>query len=153
MAKKYVEVLNEQQLVERPGLTVMDLGEVSGVTVVEGPPGPQGQQGPKGDQGVSGPAGEKGDQGEVGPRGPRGEPGPKGDPGSKGDKGDQGDPGPKGVPGVGAPVESPILAKTDHLIRTTNLGMAANDTTVAVNEVAENLNAVIAQLRAAGLFA
>lgn len=68
--------------------------EITGLSVVSGPPGPQGPVGPKGDRGDKG---DKGDPGIQGPEGPNGPPGPSGPPGPEGPRGAQGPTGTSGL--------------------------------------------------------
>jgi len=61
--------------------------QITGIQLIEGPPGPQGEQGPigpAGPQGEQGPAGPQGETGPVGPEGPQGPQGPQGEQGPAG---------------------------------------------------------------------
>ena len=97
--------------------------EVSRLSLIPGPTGPQGPAGAKGDRGEVGPAGpqgpvgERGPMGERGPTGSAGRVGPQGDPGPPGPQGPEGPQGPQGPPGrqgrPGAPAHHPAPAAKD----------------------------------------
>ncbi|MGB2813772.1 MAG: hypothetical protein WBC75_01595 [Dehalococcoidales bacterium] len=73
--------------------------QITGIQLIEGPPGPQGPQGPQGLQGDQGDPGPQGSDGPQGEQGPVGLVGPIGLTGPQGLQGDQGDPGPQGPEG------------------------------------------------------
>ncbi len=126
----FIKVISDEEYLAAPGMRAISLEELAeGVTVANGPAGPQGPQGVPGEQGPAGPQGPQGPQGEQGPPGPV---------------------GPTGESPI-SPTPAPSGVTKAYLVRTTNLGMAANDATEAVNEIAGVVNELISRLVAAGV--